>query len=1024
MEVGAERTLKFTFTSSVKLINAELWVVPKLQPFVTVEPRIFSVINAKSAYTVKIQISIPFETQVGVYEGTIHLRVGSRTYPLPLPVELNIVSTANRPPVAVAGPDQDVAVGDPASLDGRDSHDPDGDIVYYLWTIEDSPEGSSAVIKNPNSVAPTLTPDVPGDYKISLIVNDGTIQSAPGHVVIHAYPSNVPPTADAGMNQSVLTGSTIHLTGVGSKDPEGDVLTYEWEIGSKPDGSLASLSNSTSMDPSFVPDKDGKYIVQLTVSDGKASSIPDTVTITALTPNAAPTADAGKDQTAVSRNTDILLDGTGSSDPEGDSLTYHWSIVSQPPGSVSSLKNEKPEAPTIKADQEGIFVFELWVEDPYNVSNKDTVVVTVVNDRPVADAGTDQTGLAHDQIVLDGTGSTDRNGDLLTFDWKITGGPPGYSASVSDPGLPKPSLIAHTPGTYTLALTVKDRELTSNPDFVVVTVQISVPNVVGMTQAQAQQEIAGAHLAVNITQENSSTVPGGTVIRQNPPARTEVMAGTLVSLVISLGPSAVAVPNVVGLTQAAAQSAITSASLVVGTVTRQYSDTVPPGNVISQNPAAGASASPGSTVDLIISDGPSGPVLPPDPATVAPPVNATAATSVAGSTEFLYTGSNPIQTGVESGTIEAKRAAVLRGKVLTREGIPVSGVVIRILNRGEYGQTLSRTDGMFDLVVNGGEMLTVQYSKEGFLTAQRQLSVPMQEFAYLPDVVLLQKDTRVTPIDLNSPAPVQTARGTVVTDEVGTRQAALVFPQGTTATAVLPNGSTEPLTNLSVRITEYSVGPEGPKAMPAKLPPTVGYTYCVEFASDEADDRGATEVRFSQPLFHYVHNFLNFPVGMIVPVGYYDRQKGIWVASDNGRVIRVIRVTSGLAELDTDGDLIIDNGAALGITDAERETIAGLFNAGDSLWRTPIPHFSPWDMNWGIGPPPDAQDPQQPSATPADQNTVDNPSSQGGWGSLSSLSRGSTRRRDSFQTALPERQSRRPQGVLHDGNSPERPECS
>ncbi len=161
--------------------------------------------------------------------------------------------------------------------------------------------------------------------------------------------------------------------------------------------------------------------------------------------------------------------------------------------------------------------------------------------------------------------------------------------------------------------------------------------------------------------------------------------------------------------------------------------------------------------------------------------------------------------------------------------------------------------------------------------------------------------------------------------------------------------------------------------MPAKLPPTVGYTYCVEFGVDQADALGATEVRFSQPLFHYVHNFLNFPVGMIVPVAYYDRQKGVWVASDNGRVIRVISITSGLAELDTNGDNIVDNGVALGITDAERGTIAGLFNVGESLWRAPITHFTPWDLNWGVGLPLDSQGPQQPapvSSEPADNDCV------------------------------------------------------
>ena len=65
-----------------------------------------------------------------------------------------------------------------------------------------------------------------------------------------------------------------------------------------------------------------------------------------------------------------------------------------------------------------------------------------------------------------------------------------------------------------------------------------------------------------------------------------------------------AVPNVVGLTQAAATTAITGAGLVVGTVTTPASGTVAAGNVISESPAAGTSVSAGSAVNLVVSSGP------------------------------------------------------------------------------------------------------------------------------------------------------------------------------------------------------------------------------------------------------------------------------------------------------------------------------------------------------------------------------------------------------------------------------------
>jgi hypothetical protein len=100
--------------------------------------------------------------------------------------------------------------------------------------------------------------------------------------------------------------------------------------------------------------------------------------------------------------------------------------------------------------------------------------------------------------------------------------------------------------------------------------------------------------------------------------------------------------------------------------------------------------------------------LPPDPSTVAPPLNPTVGTNLINATSFLYTGANPIQTGVAPGTIDSKRAAVLRGKVIDRGGAALTGARITIVGHPEFGQTLSRADGMFDMAANGGGQLTVR----------------------------------------------------------------------------------------------------------------------------------------------------------------------------------------------------------------------------------------------------------------------------------------------------------------------------
>jgi hypothetical protein len=340
-----------------------------------------------------------------------------------------------------------------------------------------------------------------------------------------------------------------------------------------------------------------------------------------------------------------------------------------------------------------------------------------------------------------------------------------------------------------------------------------------------------------------------------------------------------------------------------------------------------------------------GGTLPPDPSTVAPPVEQGVVTSIGAATAFLYKGSNPIQTGVDPVTIDARRVAVLRGKVLDKSNAPLSGVTITILNHPGFGQTLTRTDGMFDLAVNGGGMVTVNYARAGYLSAQRQVQTPWQDYAWLPDVVLIPYDSRSTLIDLTA-TTFQVAQGSTTADTRGTRQATLLFPPGTQATMHLPDGSTQPLTVMHVRATEQSVGDNGPEATTAEEPPTAAYTYGVDFSADEAVAAKAVSVEFNQPVILYVQNFIGFPVGGGVPVGGYDNSRGLWVPHPNGRVVKVLSITNGQPTLDVKGtgqaastaDL-----AELGITDPELQEVGRLYSPGQILWRAPIPHFSYWD---------------------------------------------------------------------------------
>jgi RHS repeat-associated protein len=413
---------------------------------------------------------------------------------------------------------------------------------------------------------------------------------------------------------------------------------------------------------------------------------------------------------------------------------------------------------------------------------------------------------------------------------------------------------------------------------------------------------------------------------------------------------------------AALDSTVTSwtdSGLTDGTTYRYLVRAVDGVGLVSQ-PSNEASAAPQP-------DGTTDPTDPTDPASVATPLDPAVPTDLADATAFLYTGENPIQVGVAPGTIVDQRAAVLRGRVLTRGGDPLPGVTVTVADHPEFGHTSSRQDGGYDLAVNGGGRLVLTFAKDGYPTVQRDVPTGWQDYRVLDDVSMVAYDSAVTTVDVGGDgSAMQVAQGSPVSDEDGDRQATLLFPAGVTATATLPDGSTLHLATAHVRATEFTVGQDGPAAMPGALPTASAYTYAAEFSIDEAVAAGADTVTFSAPVIDYTENFLHFPVGTPVPTGYYDRDKHAWVAAKDGRVVKVLSVTDGVATLDvtgketaaTDSDL-----SALGITADELATVGGLYPAGTSLWRVPIDHFTPWDHNWPFSPPPDAVAPQTPELT-------------------------------------------------------------
>src|SRR5690606_12004442 len=160
-------------------------------------------------------------------------------------------------------------------------------------------------------------------------------------------------------------------------------------------------------------------------------------------------------------------DGSASSDADGDSLTYAWTLAG-PAGSTATLDDTTSATPVFTPDLADSYAATLTASDGTADSVPDIVTVTVTH-RPVADAGLDASAAVGDDVVLDGSGSSDGDGDALTYTWSLTG-PDGITETSGPSDSPLlPPFVPDVAGSYTGTLVVNDGSNDSVPDTVTIT---------------------------------------------------------------------------------------------------------------------------------------------------------------------------------------------------------------------------------------------------------------------------------------------------------------------------------------------------------------------------------------------------------------------------------------------------------------------------------------------------------------------------------------------------------------------------
>ncbi len=281
----------------------------------------------------------------------------------------------NDPPIADAGVDLHRHNNTHVTLDGSKSYDIDGLVIGYNWSCSTH----DIDLAFENSSYPAFTPNSTGLYTFSLkVLDDNSTWSASFdmvNVTIIEPWENLPPSADAGEDRSVMVGDNVTLNGTKSADLDGSIVTWDWYCSTEPG---LSLFNSNSSRPFFTPMEAKTYRFTLKVMDNNGSwSQEDQVLINVQEPtvNLKPVAVAGDDVT-VRVGSVVFLDGSNSYDLDGLVTSFNWTC----PNRTVDLNISNPAYPSFVPNATGLYKFSLRVMDDHGLwSDEDLVNVTVVD---------------------------------------------------------------------------------------------------------------------------------------------------------------------------------------------------------------------------------------------------------------------------------------------------------------------------------------------------------------------------------------------------------------------------------------------------------------------------------------------------------------------------------------------------------------------------------------------------------------------------------------------------------------------
>ncbi len=350
-----------------------------------------------------------------------------------------VFAAANQAPIADAGPDQVVDEGQAVTLSGLNSIDADNEITRYQWR---QMQGPSVVLSSPDEPLTTFkTPNVDRSGAaliFELLVTDASGATSSDSCIVNVSWSNMTPTADAGVDQTVQEGAPVVIDASGSTDADDGIVSYAWV---QTAGPAVPLSDAQSASPFFkapyVGTEGAALTFEVTVTDAGGLKGTDRCLVNVSRAYTPPVADAGTDQ-QVTAGQQVLLDGSRSNDPDGRAIvSFRWKQTHGAPVELIDPTCERPifVAPEGNGER-GPLTFELSVTNSAELQATDTCRINVAASADatapivdIQDPAGDQTTTNQPKISFSGTASDDR--EVARVVWENSAGGSGVAVGTT-----------------------------------------------------------------------------------------------------------------------------------------------------------------------------------------------------------------------------------------------------------------------------------------------------------------------------------------------------------------------------------------------------------------------------------------------------------------------------------------------------------------------------------------------------------------------------------------------------------------